>query len=300
MIAQREGHEKWRRTSRAGLQGDEPFARNHPVPEDFTVGGLAMRIYIHTDLEGISGIDRGEMVPRDSEDYRRSCELLMGDLNAAVDGAFAGGATEVIVLDSHGGGNNFIVDLLDSRAQHDLKPNNKWWGILDERCDATYFIGAHAMAGTMNAFLDHTQSSLAWFNYSINGRKMGELAQWALVAGHFGVPLVMMSGDEAACKEAHDFFRPCKTAAVKRGVGRQRAEALPVEEAHARIWQAAHDAIAIVRDAKPFQPQKPYEISVEFTRADYADSAEATGRVDRIDARTVRKYTNCALELFPR
>ncbi len=258
-----------------------------------------MRIYIHTDLEGISGIDRAEMVPHDSPDYRLSCELLMGDLNAAVDGAFAGGATEVIVLDSHGGGGNFIVELLDARAYHDVKRNRKWWGIMDARCDATYFIGAHAMAGTLNGFLDHTQSSLAWFNYSINGRKMGELAQWALVAGNWGIPLVMVSGDEAACSEAHQFFNPCKTAAVKRGVGRQRAEALPLEEARQRIWQAAHDAIAIVHQATAFRPQTPMEIITEFTRADYADGAARGGRVDRIDARTVRKWTSDPLELFP-
>lgn len=258
-----------------------------------------MRIYIHTDLEGISGVDRAEMVPRDSEDYRLSCELLMGDVNAAVDGAFAGGATEVVVLDSHGGGGNFILDLLDSRAQNDTKPNRKWWGVMDERCDATFFIGAHAMAGTLNGFLDHTQSSLTWYNYWINGRKLGELAQWALVAGNFGIPLVMVSGDEAACMEAHGFFSPCMTAAVKRGIGRQRAEALPVEEARERIRRAAQEAMGIIPQAKPFRPQRPLEIIVEFTRADYADAAAAGGRVDRIDARTVRKVTDDPLDLFP-
>ena len=258
-----------------------------------------MRIYIHTDLEGISGIDRGEMVPRDSGEYEYCRELLMGDLNAAVDGAFAGGATEVIVLDSHGGGGNFRLDMLDPRAHNDTKPNKKWWGIMDERCDATYFIGAHAMAGTINGFLDHTQSSMAWFNYYINGRKVGELGQWALVAGNWGIPLVMVSGDEAACVEAHQFFDPCMTAAVKRGTERQRAVALPLEEARQRIWQAAHDAIEIVHEAKPYCPQKPMEIICEFTRADYCDSAARSGKVDRIDARTVRKLTSDPLELFP-
>jgi len=258
-----------------------------------------MRIYIHTDLEGISGVDRAEMVPRDSEDYRLSCELLMGDVNAAVDGAFAGGATEVVVLDSHGGGGNFILEMLDPRAQNDTKPNRKWWGVMDERCDATFFIGAHAMAGTLNGFLDHTQSSLTWYNYWINRRKLGELAQWALVAGNFGIPLVMVSGDEAACMEAHGFFSPCKTAAVKRGVGRQRAEALPLEEARERIRRAAEEAMTIIPQARPFSPQRPLEIIVEFTRADYADAAAAGGRVDRIDARTVRKVTDNPLDLFP-
>ncbi len=258
-----------------------------------------MRIYIHTDLEGVSGVGRAEMVPRDKGEWEYSCELLMGDLNAAIDGAFAGGATEVLVLDSHGGGGNFILDTLDRRAQNDTKPNKKWWGVMDQRCAATFFIGAHAMAGTMNAFLDHTQSSTSWFNYFINGRPTGELGQWALVAGHFGIPMVMVSGDEAACVEARQFFRPCKTATVKTATERQRADCLPLEEARQRIWQAAHDAIAIVHEAKPFCPQKPFEFVTEFMRADYADSAERSGKVDRIGPRTVRKVSDCALDLFP-
>jgi D-amino peptidase len=257
-----------------------------------------MRIYIHTDLEGVSGIDHGDMVPSGSPDYRRCQELLMGDVNAAVDGAFAGGADEVTVLDSHGGGGNFLLEMLDPRAQNDTKPNGHWWGIMDESCDATFFVGAHAMAGTMNGFLDHTQSSVSWYNYWINGRRVGELGQWALVAGNWGIPLVMVSGDEAACVEAHQFFSSCKTAPVKRGVGRQRAEALPLDDARLRIWQAAKDAIAIIPQAGPFVPLKPMEIIIEFTRADYADQAACGPGVERLDARAVRKVTSDPLDLF--
>jgi D-amino peptidase len=256
-----------------------------------------MRIYIHTDLEGVSGVGRGEMVPTESEDYRHCCEMLMGDLNAAIDGAFEGGAEHVTVLDSHGSG-GFVRELLDPRAEEDLKPNKKWWGIMDDSFDATFFIGAHAMAGTMCGFLDHTQSSASWFEYSINGRPMGELGQWALVAGNWGLPLVMVAGDEAACLEATRFFDPCRIAAVKRGLSRQRAECYDLEEARARIRRAAKEAIAIIPDAKPFAPNKPMEILLTFTRADYADSAATHPGVERIDARTVRKVTDDPLELF--
>jgi len=257
-----------------------------------------MRIYIHTDLEGVSGIDNIEMMARDHERHGEAVRNLMADLNAAIDGAFAGGADHVTVLDSHGGGGNFILDLLDERAENDTKPNKKWWGILDESYDATFFIGAHAMAGTMNGFLDHTQSSTSWYNYSVNGRRMGELAQWAMVAGAFGVPMAMVSGDEAACVEARQFFHPLETATVKRGVGRNRAEPVDLEEARERIREAARRAIAIVPDARPFVPTKPMEIILEFTRADHCDGAAARG-AERIDARTVRKVTDDSLALFP-
>jgi len=258
-----------------------------------------VKIYIHTDLEGISGIDSMDMIERSGPRYRACCELLMADLNAAVDGAFAGGATHVTVLDSHGGGRNFILDLLDKRAENDTKPNKKWWGILDASYAGTFFIGAHAMAGTLNAFLDHTQSSVSWHDYSINGRRMGELGQWALVAGHFGVPMLMVAGDEAACAEAREFFDPVETAAVKRGIGRNRADLVPLDEARARIREAARRAVALVGKAKPFTMKKPLEITLEYNRADYCDGAASKPGIQRLDARTVRWVTDSPLEFHP-
>lgn len=258
-----------------------------------------MKIYIHTDLEGITGIDTFEMIQRDGERYRECCEHLMRDLNAAIDGCFAGGADHVTVLDSHGGGNNFILEMLDPRAENDTKPNKKWWGILDESYDGTLFIGAHAMAGTMNAFLDHTQSSLTWHDYIVNGRRMGELAQWAMVAGHFNVPMLMVSGDEAACVEARQFFYPVEVAIVKRGIGRNRAELVDPDEARARIREAARKAMALVGQAKPFKPTLPMEIILEYNRADYCDAVAHHPGVERLDARTIRKVAYDALSLFP-
>jgi D-amino peptidase len=258
-----------------------------------------MKIYIHTDLEGITGIDNIDMMSREHARHHEALENLMLDLNAAVDGAFAGGADHVTVLDSHGGGGNFILEMLDKRAENDTKPNKKWWGIMDESYDATFFIGAHAMAGTINGFLDHTQSSQSWFNYSVNKRKMGEIAQWAMVSGAFGVPPVMVSGDEAACVEARQFFYPVETAIVKTGVGRNRAILVDPDEARIRIRDAARKSISIVKDAQPFVPAKPMEIILEFTRADYCDNTASHKGVERLDARTVRKVTDNALELFP-
>ncbi|MBI3946669.1 MAG: M55 family metallopeptidase [Armatimonadetes bacterium] len=254
-----------------------------------------MKVYIHTDLEGITGIDTFEMIQRDSPHCRECCELLMHDLNAAVDGCFAGGADHVTVLDSHGGGGNFVLEMLDPRAENDVRPNKKWWGIMDESYDGTLFIGAHAMAGTMNAFLDHTQSSLTWYNYSVNGRRMGELAQWAMVAGHFNVPMLMMSGDEAACMEARQFFHPLEVAAVKRGVGRNRAELVDADEARARIREAARKAMALVGQAKPLKPTLPMEIILEFNRSDFCDRVATRPGVERLDARTIRKVAYDAL-----
>ena len=258
-----------------------------------------MRIYIHTDLEGVAGIDRMEMIDAAGPHYRRCCELLMADVNAAVDGALEGGADHVTVLDSHAGGRNFILNLLDPRAANDTRPGGKWWASLDASYQGTFFIGAHAMAGTLNAFLDHTQSSVSWHDYSINGRRMGELAQWAIVAGNWGVPMLMVSGDEAACAEARAFFDPVETAVVKRGLGRNRAALVEPAEARARIREAARRAVALVGRARPLVPAKPMEIVLEFNRSDYCDEVAGRPGIERLDARTVRKVTSDPLAILP-
>ncbi len=240
-----------------------------------------------------------EMIERTGSRYRQCCEHLMADLNAAVDGAFAGGATHVTVLDSHGGGNNFIVELLDKRAELDARPNKRWWGILDDSYHGTFFIGAHPMSGTQNGFLDHTQSSLTWHDYSVNGRKMGELAQWAIVAGNGRVPMLMVSGDEAACIEARNFFDPVETAVVKYAQGRNRAKLVELQEARHRIREAARRAVNLVGKARPLTPLKPMEIVLEFNRADYCDGIAAKPGIERLDARTIRWVTSDPLAILP-
>ena len=260
---------------------------------------MAKKIYIHTDLEGISGIDKGEMIERDHPDYRYCIEQLMTDTNAAIDGAFAGGASHVTVLDSHGGGGNFDLSLLDKRAEHDIKENGKWWGKLDDSYTGSFFIGAHAMAGTTNGFLDHTQSSEAVYNYYINNRKVGELAQWAIVCAHFDIPLIMASGDEAAMNEAVQFFNDIETAAVKRGISRNRARLTPYDDAVERIRAAAKNAVEKTPPIACFKPLLPMELKIEFTRSDYCEMHMAPHtRNERLDARTLRKTTDCYLDFW--
>lgn len=250
------------------------------------------KIYIHTDLEGISGIDRGEMIVPGNPKHRYCIERLMIDTNAAIDGAFLGGADHVTVLDSHGGGNNFDMSLLDKRAEFDTKPNKKWWGILDDSYFGSFFIGAHAMAGTLNGFLDHTQDSTRIYNYYLNGRKMGELGQWAMVCAHYDVPVIMVSGDEAAINEATQFFGDIETAAVKKGISRNIARLLPDDEAVERIRQAAKAAVEKSEKKQAFKPILPMEVKIEYTRADYCDHTSNNPNLERLDARSARMISH--------
>ncbi|OGV51102.1 MAG: hypothetical protein A2X49_00270 [Lentisphaerae bacterium GWF2_52_8] len=258
-----------------------------------------MKIYIHTDLEGIAGIDNASQMDQKSPVYQDSCSKLMLELNAAAAGAFDAGATHVAVLDSHGGGGNFILEQLDKRCWNDPKSNKKWWGALDESYAGSFFIGAHAMAGTINGFLDHTQSSTSWYNYYVNGRKFGELAQWGMVAGAYNVPMLLVTGDEAACAEAREFFNPVETVAVKQGMGRQSASSYPIEESYAKIRAAAARAVSLIPKASPLKPITPMEFILEFQRSDYCDAACNSKGVERLDARTIRWVSNDPRKLFP-
>ena len=257
------------------------------------------KIYIHTDMEGASGVDKGEMVPNESSGYRTCVERLMADTNAAVDGAFLGGATHVTVLDSHGGGSrNFDLSLLDKRAEFDTKPNKKWWGILDDSYWGSFFIGAHAMAGTINGFLDHTMCSRSVYNCRINGRRVGELGIWAMVCAHFGVPMIMVSGDRAAVLEATQFFSGIETAEVKAGISRMEAHLLPTNEAEDRIRQAAKKPVEKTERPSLFKPLLPMEIKLEYTRGDFCDEASQIPGVERLDVRSARKISDTYLDFW--
>ena len=258
-----------------------------------------MKIYIATDMEGVSGIAEGEdgsLSPQAGR-HRAWAELLMGDVNAAIDGVFASGATEVTVADCHAGGGNFIPEMLDPRAaqdpRRDAQGQRKPFGLLDETYAAVLRIGCHAMAGTANAFLSHTGSSRSVYNKLVNGRKIGETAWWAIAAGHCGVPMVMVSGDEAACAEARGFLDPLETAVVKAARGRNRADCVPLDEASACIREAARRALALIGQAEPFTVDLPMDVVTQFTRTDYCEEYLASRpTAEQIDSRSVRVVTD--------
>ncbi len=252
-----------------------------------------MNILIMTDLEGISGIDKMEMVSEvGTPGHKIGLERLMLDVNAAVEGAYEGGAEAVFVVDGHGGGKNFIKEMLDPRA---VQLEGKAWQemISSRKIDAYMEVGAHAMAGTINGFLDHTQNSMRWYNYYVNGRRSGEIAQGAIFAGAFDIPFVMVSGDEAACVEAKDFLGDIECAVVKYGTGRNTAKLVPLDEALIRIKTAARESLKLVGKVKPYKPLLPLEVKLEFCRSDFCEAiVQRNDDVERLDARTIRKLVH--------
>jgi len=242
-----------------------------------------------TDLEGVSCVGDTDdyykmLTDKTDAGYQFAVERLMLDLNAAVGGAFDGGAQRVLVIDGHGSGVNFIKEKLDSRAEQ-----VSFTAEFMKQTNACMVVGLHAMAGTLNGYLDHTQSSMSWYNYYVNGRKHGEFGQWALFAGAFNIPVVMAAGDEAASAEARAFVPEIVTAVVKQGIGRHRARLVDSDEALRRIREAAKEGVQNVSRVKPYTLTYPLDIKLEFYRSDMADAAASRPGVERLDARTVRK-----------
>jgi D-amino peptidase len=184
---------------------------------------------------------------------------------------FDAGADRVYVIDGHGRGENFLPGLLDERAKQ-ISIAELTDVVKGLSC--AVLIGMHAMSGTTNAFLDHTQSSLKIHRYFYNGKEIGEMAQIGGYLGHFGVSCVAVSGDAAACREARKFFGDkIFTAEVKTAKCRNLAECLPYDEASSRIYGAVFDGVSNPEKNKPLKFSLPLKITVEFNRADYCEDA---------------------------
>ncbi len=197
-----------------------------------------MRIYLMTDMEGVAGvIDFENWCEPGGRYYEIGKELLTGEVNAAIDGFFAGGATEIVVADGHGCG-GVHPHLLDARAEYLRGWPNGWpLGLEESRYDAIAWVGQHAKAGTPLAHLAHTQG-LSYIDLSINGVSIGEFGQLALCAGQLGVPAIFAAGELALTREAAALAPGIETVAVKRGTRPITGDDLEAE-AYGRTMTAA-------------------------------------------------------------
>ncbi|MBQ7033164.1 MAG: M55 family metallopeptidase [Clostridia bacterium] len=245
-----------------------------------------MNVFIMTDLEGVSGIDSMEKIQPEGADFDWCRHRMMCDVNAAIEGAVRGGARNIYTVEGHY--NAFCPEELDPRAT--LVSLREWEDVIRSgEVDVYMEVGAHAMAGTEKAFLDHTFSSLRWYNYIVNGKKLGEVETNALFVGAFGIPVVMVSGDAAVCREARTFLGNIETAVVKTATERNRAVCLPPAEAVSAIRNAAEKAMSVKN--KPFQMPFPLSLRLELYRSDYCDEVtkRLSGKVERVDARCVER-----------
>lgn len=251
-----------------------------------------MKLLIAVDMEGISGVTAWDHVTPGHAEYARFRRVMTQDVNAAVRGAFEGGAGEVLVADGHWNSGNILVEELDPRARINTgtpSPFSMVQGI-DQGVQAAFFIGYHARAGAQNAILDHTWSSRTVMNVWLNGELTGETGLNAAVCGHFGAPLLLLTGDQTVCAEAQGLIGGLETVTVKRASGRQAAECLPPPVAQELIQQAAARAVRryLAGDHPlPYRPAQPLAVRVEFHYSDMADRAALLPGARRLDGRTL-------------
>ncbi|MFN8482702.1 MAG: M55 family metallopeptidase [Anaerolineae bacterium] len=256
-------------------------------------------VFISADMEGISGIIDNEYTTPGRSDYPRARELMTLDVNAAVEGALAGGANRVLVNDSHGPMRNILIEKLHPAARlisGSPKPFSMMQGA-DQGWDVAFLVGYHAKAGTPDAILDHTWSGII-YEVFLNGIEVGEIGLNAALAGWYDVPVALVTGDDKAAAEARELLgEPLSTAVVKYAVGRYAAECLSLETAHAAIRDAARAAVSGPRPM-PFKLAPPYHLVVGWGKTMHAEAAATVPGSRRVDGRHVEITLDSLPELY--
>ncbi len=246
------------------------------------------RVYISADLEGVAGVVHAEHTHRDGREHDAARKLMTAEVNAAVEGALAGGATEVVVNDAHGGSMNILPEELHSKAlliTGAPKPLSMMEGIQQvDHYNCAMFVGYHSAMGRRGV-LSHTYSGSVVREVRVNGRMMGESGINALVAGHFRVPVTLVTGDHRACQEAEKLLPGILTAPVKEAIGRYAARGMHPEKARELIKEKAKQAMGV--SLQPFKLEKPLRLELSFLNSGQAEAAALLPGVEWIDSVTL-------------
>src|SRR5438270_12743777 len=212
---------------------------------------MRVKVHVISDMEGVAGIVKFEQTTGGHQMYEEGRRLDTEEINAAVRGARAGGATEIVVMDCHGAGgpwsfNSLVPDLLDPGCEFVVQEDwTEYTGFLESGCDAALFVGMHARAGTADGVMNHTVSGQAWQNLWFNGTLVGETGIDAEVCGNWGCPVLLVTGDEAVCRETRELLGDgLTTVAVKKSFGRYSARNIHPTKARKMIEDGAMQALS--------------------------------------------------------
>ena len=241
-----------------------------------------MRILISADIEGISGVCAPEQTVPGSGEYERARRLMTEEVNAAVEGALEGGASEVWVVDGHGTYRNLLIDALHERASLvSGKPRllGMMAGIDCGPWHGLFMVGYHARAGAAGV-LAHTINGSAFAEIRVNGTPVGEYFLNGAVAGFFGVPVRLISGDDCLAVEASAVFPSAEIVTVKRAVGNRAAVHLSCSMAHQVLREGAYQAMN--RNVEPFVLPTPLFVQISTVRSFHADLFSMLPGIKRI------------------
>lgn len=247
-----------------------------------------MKIYISADIEGVAGVVSPQQCTPGNTEYERARRLMTEEVNAAIAGAFAGGASEVLVNDAHGPMTNVLPELLDPRADLILgkpKPFNMAAG-LDDSFAALFLVGHHAAASSFGV-LAHTTNSFAFREVRLGGRALGEPGIYGAYAGQLGVPVALATGDDRLVAEAAALFPAAEAVCVKTALGHRAARQISVEKARAAIAAGAARAVRNRRALVPFVISGPFVAEFVMNSPALADQGAVLPPARRLDATTL-------------
>jgi D-amino peptidase len=260
----------------------------------------AVKVYLSTDMEGTAGIVDWAQCIGDGPEAAAGRALLLAEVNAAIDGALAAGATEFVVNDSHSVMRNLAPEKLHGRATYiagSHKPLYMMQG-LDESFDAAFFVSYHGSMGGDPAVLSHTYNPRAVAEVRLNGEVVGESGINALVAAHYRVPVVLVTGDRTACREAAAVLPGIHTAVVKESISRFAASSLHPSVARDLIKAVAGRALEGLATAQPPALPSPSTLEVTWRTADMAEMATWIRGTERTSPRITRATDHDHLQLF--
>jgi D-amino peptidase len=243
------------------------------------------RIFLITDAEGVGGVCRQEQTEPKDPELR---QLLTGEINAAVEGFLAGGADEVVVWDGHDGSQTLSTLTIHPKARLVMGalPASM---LMERHWSAVAYVGQHSKANVRAGIMAHSYSSLGIQNMLLNGKPVGEIDVIAAMAGQFGTPAIMLSGDQAAANELHEIVPTAEVAVVKEGLGRYNCISLSASAARDAIREAARRSVAKIGTIKPYVVPGPVTLQIEYTtRNSLPPDAESRPNAEVLDDRTIR------------
>ena len=250
-----------------------------------------LKIHISVDLEGIAGAVTGGQLGPDGFEYGRFREFATAEALAAVEAAFEAGATEVLVADSHGNGQNLLIE----KFPENVKVIRSWprklgmmQGIEEGGFDGAIYIGYHSSTNYMTGVRAHTKSSADITSLKLNGKVAGESYFNAAIAGEYGVPIIMISGDEAAVREAQNAIGDLEGATIKWAYSFHAAKSLHPAAARKLIAEKTKAAIARIDDFKPLKLEGPITMDMSFKNYRVSEMLAYLPQFERIDSHTIR------------
>jgi len=249
-----------------------------------------LKVHISVDMEGIAGVVTGDQLGPSGFEYGRFREFMTREALAAVTAAREAGATDIVVADSHGNGENLLIEQFppDVRIVRSWPRKLSMMAGIDETFDAAIFIGYHASTTNAAGVRAHTNSSATLTRVGLNGVDMTEGAWNAAIAGHFNVPVVMVSGDDAAVAEVRKVIGPIEAVEVKKALGFHAAQTMTPQAALALIADGVKKGLARRAELKPYKPAAPVTVDVSFKHYLPAEVLAYLPLFERSDSHSVR------------